>query len=129
MPNMCDIDIRNTRDYVRIASDMFNIASNGKTIYLFTYFDDAVAVMRELLQYNTILVGGIDIAQKEDDLYEKEYYISVDKNMTIDVEPAYEEDDEWVGYIGFVADQAIVGKNTDYKTMIEDVNNNEECNT
>ena len=128
MPNMCDIDIRNTRDYVGIASDMFNIASNGKTIYLFTYFDDAVAVMRELLQYNSILVGSIDIAPEKDNWYNKEYYISLSANMTLDVVQAYEEDDSWVGYIGFVADQVIISKDTNYKTMIEDVNNNEECN-
>jgi len=125
---MCDIDIRNTRDYVGIASDMFNIASNGKTIYLFTYFDDAVAVMRELLQYNSILVGSIDIAPEKDNWYNKEYYISLSANMTLDVVQAYEEDDSWVGYIGFVADQVIISKDTNYKTMIEDVNNNEECN-
>jgi len=128
---MCDIDIRNTRDYVGIASDMFNIASNGKTIYLFTYFDDAVAVMRELLQYNTILVGSIDIAPEKDNWYNKEYYISLDENMMLDVEPAYQERNEWhdAGYAGFIADIVIVGEKTSYKKMLKDVNNNELCNS
>lgn len=97
-------------DYKSLVDRMMEVAEKGDTAYAVCFFDDAIEVMRELLKHDETTIGGIDIATEEYRGYSKEYYISVDGNMIVDVEPAWHEANEYnpEGYYWFDAEKIFI---------------------
>lgn len=92
---------------------MMGDAEKGDTAYAICFLDDAVEVMRELLKHDGTTVGGINITQEDYNGYSKEYCVSVDGDMIVDVEPAWHEANEYnpAGYYWFDAEKIyIVGE-------------------
>lgn len=79
-------------DYKEIGEYMYNKAILGHNITATLFFDDAVGLMRYLLQYDSIDIGGIDIASMEYNGYSKEYYVTLSEDLTLDVEEAWHID-------------------------------------
>lgn len=96
--------------YASLAEHMMNVAEKGDTAYAVCFLDDAVEVMRELLKYDGTNIGGINIAQEDYNGYSKEYFISVDGDMLIDVEPAWQKANEYheAGYLWFDAEKIFI---------------------
>lgn len=97
-------------DYTSLVDRMFEVAEKGDTAYAICFLDDAVEVMRELLKHDETSIGGINIAQENYNGYAKEYYVSVDGNMIVDVEPAWHEANEYhkEGYYWFDAEKIFI---------------------
>lgn len=79
-------------DYKDIGEYMYNKAILGHNITATLFFDDAVGLMKYLLQYDSVDIGGIDIASIECNGYSKEYYITLSEDLTLDVEKAWHID-------------------------------------
>ena len=56
-------------------------------------YDDAIAVIKELLMYDEVSIYDVTIVPEEMDGYNKEYYISLDKDMNIWCTKAYNVED------------------------------------
>ncbi|MDO5398772.1 MAG: hypothetical protein Q4G33_12670 [bacterium] len=79
-------------NYKEIGEYMYNKAIFGHNITAALFFDDAVGLIRYLLQYDNIDIGGIDIAAMEYNGYSKEYYVTLSEDLTLDVEEAWHID-------------------------------------
>lgn len=79
-------------DYKDIGEYMYNKAILGHNTTATLFFDDAIGLMRYLLQYDSIDIGGIDIASMECNGYSKEYYVTLSEDLTLDVEKAWHVD-------------------------------------
>lgn len=96
--------------YEEIVEQMLDIASEGEVVYTICFLDDAIGIMRQLLSHDETTIGGINIAQEEYAGYDKEYFVSIDGDYIVDVEPAWHEDNEYhkAGYLGFDAEKVFV---------------------
>lgn len=79
-------------DYKTLAEIMYSIADAGDISYTVCFFDDAVKLLKELMSFDETSVGGIELSDEDYNGYSKEYYISLDDDFIIDVQPAYNKD-------------------------------------
>lgn len=79
-------------DYKTLAEIMYSIADAGDISYTVCFFDDAVKLLKELMSFEETSVGGIELSDEDYNGYSKEYYISLDDDFIIDVQPAYNKD-------------------------------------
>lgn len=101
------------KNHINLVERMMEDAEKGDVAYAVCFLDDAVEVMRELLKYDGTTVGGIEISQEDYNGYSKEYYVSIDGDMIVDVAPAWHEANEYnpAGYYWFDAEKIyIVGE-------------------
>lgn len=91
---------------LEVAINMLEEASEGKYVYSVLFYEEAVAVMRVLLNDNDIDIFTVDICDPECNGYEKEYYLTLDPEMVLSCEPAWHEKNEYhdAGYLKFDAD-------------------------
>jgi hypothetical protein len=80
------------KDYETLADMMFDVAEAGDTAYAVCFFDDAAKLLKELMSFDETSVGGINIMDVDYNGYSKEYYISIDGDYIIDVQPAYSKE-------------------------------------
>ena len=120
---MTKVRIQDISNYKDISDSIITYSIGGNISYLFAGFEDSVGLIREILKDKNVTVGSIDISRYEYNFYDKEYYISLDYNMVLDVEPAYQTKNEWhnSGYSYFDANILIIGDNTNYCDMIKDL--------
>ena len=92
-------------DYRSLACKMIETAESGDVAYAVCFFEDAVGLLKELMSLDEVSVGGIEIADQEYNGYAKEYYISIDGDYIVDVQPAWHDTNEYndAGYYGFAA--------------------------
>lgn len=97
-------------DYGSLAYKMLETADSGETAYAVCFFDDAVGLLKELMSVDEVSVGGIEIHDIDYEGYDKEYYVSIDEDYIVDVEPAWHEANEYcgAGYLGFEAANAYI---------------------
>ena len=73
------------KDYAELGNSMYEIASgDGESITAVLPCDDAVFIMRWLLEYEDIDVGNIQISEDYDD----EYYVTIDEFLFLNIKPA-----------------------------------------
>lgn len=75
-------------NYEEIAEYLIEADENGSFVEITSYLDDATEIMRELLMYD-IVVGAIEIEQKEICGYKDEYLITVCNGLLF-VEKAFD---------------------------------------
>lgn len=92
-------------NFYSFASMMHKYASDGNDVYAILYYDDAIELMRTLLLYRDVSIGGLEIAQFDYNGYDKEYFVSL-TGMTLDIEPAWGDANEYhdAGYLWYEAD-------------------------
>ena len=83
------MEILNFEEYTTIADYMYDEADNGQNVTATLFFDDAVNLMKELIAYECVVVGAIDIAKSEYNGYTKEYYVTLSEDMVMDISPAW----------------------------------------
>lgn len=72
------------KDYAELGNSMYEIASgDGESITAVLPCDDAVFIMRWLLEYEDIDVGNIQISEDYDD----EYYVTIDEFLFLNIKP------------------------------------------
>lgn len=75
---------------------MYELASEEDAVATAVlFYDRAQDLLKWLLEYDDVSVGHIDL-QHEDYGYSKEYYITLDSDLVLDIQPAY---DKSVGYV------------------------------
>ena len=77
------------KDYTEIGKYMYDKANDGCNITATLFLEDTLELMRDLLSYEDVEIGGIDVAQMEYHGYSKEYYITLSDDLTLDIEPAW----------------------------------------
>lgn len=98
------------KGYDEIVKQMFDVANDGGTAYAICFLDDAIGIIKKLLACDETTIGGIDIAQEEYNGYDKEYFVSIDGDYIVDVQPAWHESNEYheAGYLWFDAEKVFV---------------------
>lgn len=81
-------------DLLEVAEAMYDeIVDNKKNDVLFVgFYDEAIAVIKELMMYEEVIPHSLEIHPEEWDLYSKEYYVALDDNMELWCLPAMYED-------------------------------------
>lgn len=82
-----------------IGNEILNDAANKRISYAVLFFDKAKELMRYLLTFEEVDIGLIDLSSDELD-YCDEYYVCVDSDFVLYVEPAKNND----RYLGTGAD-------------------------
>lgn len=81
------------REYFETHEDlcdyMVDKAQDGIYTVAVLFYEDALQLLRELMQYDDIDIEAIEIKPEEYDGYDKEYYVSLTDDMFASVEPAY----------------------------------------
>lgn len=100
-------------NYKELAQKMIDLSEVGETAYAVCFYDDAICIMKELMKNDNIDIASVVISPFEYNGYEKEYYISLDGNSVLDIEPAWHDDNEYhkAGYLWFDADVVYIDSN------------------
>ena len=101
-----------------LALCMADIAENKNVVYAVVFYEDAKRLIKELGCIEGTTFGCVELYDPLWNGYTKEYYVSVDENLKIDVEPAWHEKNEWhdAGYLR--ADSSIAFIHSDASSKI-----------
>lgn len=82
-------------DYTEFGNYIYQLAKeDGYSVTAILFSDEIVELLKWILLYDDINVGKINIEQDDCDEYRRDYYITVNNDLTIDVLPAYTYDTE-----------------------------------
>ena len=76
-------------DYTEIGKYMYEKANAGYNVTATLFLDDTIGLMKDLISYKDVRISGINVAQMECNGYSKEYYVTLSKDLTLDIEPAW----------------------------------------
>lgn len=107
--------------YDELAEYMFTKATDGYDITSTLFVEDAMGLLKILMQYEEIDIGEINISQPEYSGYNKEYYVSLSSDMTLNVQAAQIDN----GYI--FAEPDIMLIHGDASSSIIQTLNPEDC--
>lgn len=103
MQGRCDrMDRLFIENYDDLADIMVKDAERGKISYAILFYDEAIELMRSIMDYEDISVNSIEAGCCEFNGYGKEYIVSLTDELLLDVEPAWREANEYVG-AGYVS--------------------------
>lgn len=109
-------------DYAELGEYIYELAiEDKKTVSVVMFRNDIVGLLRWLMEYDEIDLGHIEIKDEIIDGYGKEYYLTLDKNLNVEIEPVYEEDTKTI--ISCYADIVLFDGNASSRIAIE----NENC--
>ena len=74
-----------------LAEAMCKLAESGKVVYAALFYEDARALLKELAYFDEVTFGNIDIEDPQWGGYKREYYVYVDDEYNVGVEPAWRE--------------------------------------
>ena len=83
------------------------------------FYDDTVDLIKELATYKEVKIKSIEIHSSELDGYDKEYYVSLDKDGYLYVEPAYRDKE----YICLEDDMLVLIPNNANYSIIKEIPN------
>lgn len=108
--------------YEDLVDKMIEVAEMGGSVYAICFIDDANEIVKELLSRDETMIAGINMAPEEYNGYEKEYYISLDADMLVDVEPAWHDKNQYAdaGYLWFDAEAVFIVGDANSK-IIKDI--------
>lgn len=78
-------------DYADLGEYLYNIAEEGKTVSTVLFKKDIIGLLRWLMEYDEIDLGHIEIKDEFVDGYSKEYYLTIDDDLSVTIEPVYDE--------------------------------------
>jgi hypothetical protein len=85
-------------DLYDVAEKMYDeIVENEKEEVMFVgYYDDAIEVIKCLMIFDDVMPHSLEIRDVEWEGYDKEYYVSLDENLELWVEPAIGKKGEYL---------------------------------
>ena len=101
------------------------VDNDSKNITAVLFYDEALELMRYFLEDYDIEVGHIEIGTHDYNGYDREYYVSIGSDYTLDVCPAMPNYDKKFGYVP-VQEADIILYSGDAKQSIVKVNDCEE---
>lgn len=108
-------------DYAELGEYLYNLASKYKTTSVVLFKKDIIGLLRWLMEYDEIELGHIEIKDEFVDSYSKEYYLTIDDDLSVTIEPVYDEDTDTI--IPCYSDIILFDGNVSSKIAIE----NEDC--
>lgn len=114
-------------DMFDLAQSIYNSARHNKEVCAVLFFEEAEALMRELLAFDDVDVGCIDISDAAFNDYAAEYLVvlSPDRTLWIEKACAYENGSDKCKYLNFEADKVYVDGRASYS--IVKAQENEDC--
>lgn len=77
-------------DIAELGNFMYESADEKSlTVSSVMFYDKAVELIRWLMTYDDITVGSINIENEDYNGYNKEFYVTLDSDLILDVTPAY----------------------------------------
>ena len=111
-----------------LAECMFELVEETKDIvYAVVFYDDAKQLLKELGYIEETVFSNINLEDPEWTEYNKEYYVTIDKDYEISVEPAWHEKSEWRDACYFGACDGIALIHSDANSKILEVLDDCEC--
>lgn len=89
-----------------LADAMCGEAFKEKTVYAVLFYEQAIDLMRSIMDYDCVELCDIEIAPGDVNGYYHEYYVVLDSEMILHVQPAWHEKNKYSceGYYDFDAD-------------------------
>lgn len=104
--------------YEDLCEEMIKLAVSGEIPVAVLHYDGAASLIRELLLYDEVDIGAIDIEPEDFNGYNKEYYITLGKDLLIYVDPAYYINDDGEGiYLNACGDEVFYGGDVSSKII------------
>ncbi len=88
------IDIINMPDYEKLGGLMYDVADFGYVVCCVLSYEQAFELFRELSAYGDIQLGSIHLQNEDYNGYSREYYVTLDSDMVLDIAPAWNKGDE-----------------------------------
>lgn len=85
------MDMITFNDYASLGEYLYELADDGKVASAVLFKKDLVNLLRWLMEYDDIDLGHIDIKDEFVDSYSKEYYLTIDRDLSVSIEPVYED--------------------------------------
>ena len=79
-------------NYETLSEYMLEMAESGEHIVAALFYADALKLLRELMIFEEVEPIGIEIEPEDYSGYDREYYVSVNEDLQIDIEKAYRND-------------------------------------
>lgn len=108
-------------DYAELGEYLYSLAAEYKTASVVLFKKDIIGLLRWLMEYDEIELGHIEIKDEFVDSYSKEYYLTIDDDLSIAIEPVYDEDTDTI--LPCYSDIILFDGNVSSKIAIE----NENC--
>lgn len=103
-------------DISELAEYMIGKVAEEFNVTATLFYDDAVALTRELMSYEDIDVGCLEIMTPEYNGYKKEYYVTLSEDNVLAVEPAWKDGK----YLNAEPDLMIIDGDASHK-IVEDI--------
>lgn len=139
---MVHMERRKFDNYAEFGNYIYELASyESQVVTAVLLYEDAVELIKWLMQYDDVTVGSINIENEDYHGYDKEFYITIDTDLVLDVMPAYQlsTDKDTEGYLAIESDIVFYGgdvssklalQNTygnKYELIIENYDDEDEC--
>lgn len=120
---------RTFEDVYDLAEEMFSDAVTGKNSYAVLFYEEAVGLIRALLDYDEVSVSYIDISEETYNGYNKEYYIILSNDLTLGIEKAWQDKTEYheAGFLYFEADKLYIDGSANYAIVKQQGNTDCDC--
>ena len=102
-------------DCSKLANSMISHAKNGKLVYAVLFYEESAELIKELLGQNKISVMSLNIDNPEFNGYFDEYYVALDDDMRLWVEPAFVKGN----YLGFLSDILYIDGDANSRIIID----------
>ena len=110
-----------------LAEAMCRLAESGKVVYAALFYEDARALLKELAYFDEVTFGNIDIEDPQWGGYKREYYVYVDDEYNVGVEPAWREKEGTDKGIYLGASGCIVLIHSDANSKIIEAMKDSDC--
>lgn len=70
-----------------VSEYMVSMAKDGKCIEAVVYYDEAMSLIRDFAQFEDVEFEALSIEPYDYDRYDKEFYVYLDSDMVLSVEP------------------------------------------
>lgn len=87
---MKPIDIIQVEDYKKLSSLIYRIADKGFVVCCVLSYEKAFELLKEIAMYSdNIQLGSIQLQNEDYSGYNREYYVTLDSDMYLDIAPAW----------------------------------------
>lgn len=91
---MKSIDVIHVEDYDKLSNLMYELAYEGFVVCCVMSHTKAFELLKEIAVYDDIQLGSIQLQNEDYSGYDREYYVTLDSDMYLDIAPAWYKGDD-----------------------------------
>lgn len=121
------MEIRNFYDFDELGDYMYELASEeSQVVTAVLLYEDAIELIKWLMLYDDVEIGSISIENEDYHGYDKEFYITLDTDLVLDVVPAYQlqTDKTAEGYLPLESEVVFYGGDVSSKLALQNTYGN-----